>query len=170
MPYLGPGVAANPSLTPISTLVFTPTPSVQASCRFVNTGTSTVYIGTSTAVTPGNGFPLPPGNRPLELQNVNVSLYACSSITSTAAPGTVSTATVAGVTGLTVATVNPGAAAYVKYGNGSAVEYVQVNGAITGSGPWTVPVTATILDHGANSTAATVTFAASPLTVQAGVV
>lgn len=170
MPNLGPGVPANTSVAPIATLVFTPTPGVQASVRFWNPGTSTVYLGSSIAVSPAAGFPVLPGNRPVELQNVNVPLYACSGYSTLAAPGTVATATVAGVTSLTISTVNPGAGAYIKYGNGNSVEIVQVNGAITGAGPWTVPTTTTIMDHGANSTAATITATPGPLYVSAGVV
>jgi hypothetical protein len=168
VPTLPPGAPNNVSVTPIGLLVFTPTPGVQASIRVWNPGSSVVYIG-GPSVTPVTGFPILPGNRPINIQNVGVPIYACSGVSSFAGSGNVVAATVAGVTSLTVATVQPAAGSYIKYGNGNSIEYVQVNGAITGAGPWTVPTTATQLDHGANSTAATATATPGPLSIQAGV-
>ena len=129
-----------------------------------------LYVG-GVNVNPNSGFPILPGNRPVELQNVNVNLYACSGITGLGAPGTVATATAAGVTGLTVATVSPTVGTYLAYGNGVSVEYLTVS-AVVGAGgtPWTVTTSATRLDHAVNSTAATVQgIITGPVTFQAGV-
>lgn len=168
MPNFPPGSPNNVSVTPINALVFTPTPGVQASVRLWNPGTSTVYVGVA-GLTPANGLPILPGNRPIELQNINVPLYACSGVSSLGAPGTVATATAAGVTSLTVATVAPTANTYLKYGNGSSVEYVLVSAVAGAASPWTATTSATLLDHGANSTAATAVAVPGPLSVQAGV-
>src|SRR5215469_15733964 len=142
-----PGSPNNVNVTPINQLVFTPTPNVQASVRLYNPGPSTVYVGVA-GVTPANGLPILPGNRPIELQNINVNLYACSGVSSIGAPGTVSSATSAGVTALTVATVAPTVGTYLRYGNGNSVEYLSVTAVAGASTPWTATTSATQLDHG----------------------
>lgn len=170
MVNLPPGSPVVATPVPVAALVFTPTPGVQASIRIANSGPGTVYVGGAN-VQPSNGFPILPGNRPIELQNVNVNLYACSGISSIGAAGNVAAATAAGVTGLTVATVSPTAGTYLQYGNGTNVEYVSVS-AVVGAGgtPWTVTTSATRFDHAANSTAATVQgVITGPVTFQAGV-
>lgn len=169
MPNFPPGSPVVATPVPVAALVFTPTPTVQASVRISNPGPGTVYVGGAN-VQPNNGFPVLPGNRPIELQNVNVSLYACCGVNGIGAPGTVSSATSAGVTGLTVATVAPTAGTYILYGNGTSVEYLSVS-AVTGSAsPWTATTSATRLDHAANSTVATVlSITTGPVTFQAGV-
>jgi hypothetical protein len=169
MPTLPPGSPVVATPVPVAALVFTPTPAVQASVRIYNPGPGTVYVGGAN-VQPNNGFPVLPGNRPIELQNIGVSLYACCGVNATAALGIVAAATAAGVTALTVPTVAPTAGTYIAYGNGTNVEYLlagTVTGAVT---PWTVQTSATRFDHAANSTAATVTaITTGPVTFQAGV-
>jgi len=111
MPNLGPGVDQSlaPAVTP--TWVFTATPNVQSSVRFYNYGnTSPVYIGGS-AVTQFNGLPLYPGNRPIEFQNMNVTMYVCSGATRGAASGTLGSASTAGTTTVTLAAAVPAALA-----------------------------------------------------------
>lgn len=164
MPNFPPGSPNNVNVTPAASLVFTPTPGVQASVRFWNPGSGTTYVG-GPGVTPGNGLPILPGNRPVELQNVNVSLYACSGITSVGAATTVSGAVAAGATTFTVASaVTVGA--WLRIGNGTGVEYVQVS-----AGTGTVTTSSALLyDHAASATVATVTASPGPLSVQAGVV
>jgi hypothetical protein len=168
---LGPGVPANTSVTPIPTLVFTPTPSVPATCRFYNSGSSVVYIGGAN-VSPVNGFPILPGNRPVELQNVNVNLYACSGVAqvNTSGHATLSALNAAGSTTFTVATAAPTASTYVQLGSGTSLEYLFVS-SFTGSGtPWTVTTsTASLYDHISGSTMATVVATPNPLNVSAGV-
>jgi hypothetical protein len=171
MPNFPPGTPNNVSVTPIPLLVFTPTPSVQASCRFYNPGPGVAYVG-GPNVSPVNGLPILPGNRPIELQNVNVSLYACSGVNSVSASGTLSAATGLGTTSLTIATVAPTVNTYLRVGNGTGVEYVFVT-AVTGSAtPWTATTsTATLYDHASGATVSTVTNTSSgPLSIQAGVV
>lgn len=172
MPYLGPGVPANASVTPIPTLVFTPTPNAAATCRLSNPGSATVYVGGAN-VSPVNGFPIPPGNRPVELNNVGVSLYACSAVASVNSSGhaTLSALNAAGSTLFTVATAAPTAGTYVQLGSGTSLEYLFVS-SFTGAGtPWTVTTsTASLYDHISGSTMATVVAVPGPLNVSAGVV
>lgn len=169
MPTLPPGSPVVATPTPVAALVFTPTPTVQASVRIANPGPGTVYVGGAN-VQPNNGFPILPGNRPIELQNINVSLYACCGVNAVGAPGTVATATAAGTTSLTVATVSPTVGTYMLYGNGTSVEYVSVTAVSGASTPWTATTSATRFDHAANSTAATVlAITTGPVTFQAGV-
>ncbi len=171
MPNLGPGVPANTSVTPVATLVFTPTPGVAASCRISNPGPGIVYLG-GPNVSPGNGFPVLPGNRPIQLQNVGVPLYACSGVGAIGAAGTTAAVNAAGSTLFTVATVSPTVGTYMKLGSGSSVEYVLVSGTVgLGGSPWTVTTSASVYDHVSGSTAATVLTAyPGPLLVSAGVV
>ena len=171
MPNLGPGVPNNVSATPVPLLVFTPTPSVPATCRFYNPGSATIYIGGAN-VSPFNGLPILPGNRPLELQNVNVNLYACSGVNSIGATGTLTGAAPAGVTLLTVATAGVTAGTYIRVGSGTGMEYLFVSSVTGASTPWSATTsTATLYDHAASVTVATnVVAAAGPLSVSAGVV
>src|SRR5690349_19862687 len=106
MPTLPPGSPVVATPVPVAALVFTPPPSVPATVRISNPGPGVVFVGGAN-VQPNNGMPIYPGNRPITLQNMNVSLYACSGVNGIGAPGTVATATAAGVTSLTVATVAP---------------------------------------------------------------
>ncbi len=111
MPNFGPGVdqSVAPAVTP--TWVFTPTPGEQSSVRFYNTGTSApVYIGGS-AVTQFNGLPLYPGNRPVQIANMNVTMYVCSGASRGAAGGTLGSASTAGTTTVTLAAAVPAALA-----------------------------------------------------------
>ncbi len=171
MPYLGPGVPANTSVTPLPALVFTPTPGAAATCRIANPGSSVIYIG-GPNVSPVNGIPVLPGNRPIELQNVNVSLYACSGVgAANAGNATLSGRNDAGSTLFTVATAAPTAGTYVRVGSITGVEYLYVS-SFTGAGtPWTVTTsTASVYDHATGSTVATVNAVPGPLLVTAGVV
>lgn len=171
MPNLGPGVPNNVSVTPIPLLVFTPTPSVPASCRFYNPGPGVAYIGGAN-VSPVNGLPILPGNRPLELQNVNVNLYACGGVNSVASTGTLSAANAAGSTSWTVATAAPTVGTYIRVGNLPGVEYLFVTAVTGASTPWTATTsTGSLYDHASGATVATVTsLAVGPLSVTAGVV
>lgn len=169
MPNLGSGVPNNVSVTPVPLQVFTPTPSVQASCRFYNPGPSVVYIGGSN-VSPSTGLPVLPGNRPVELQNVNVNLYACSGTSSQVATTTISGASAAGTTGFTVAAslASMIVGAFVQVGNGTSAEWLQVV-TVSASG-LTITTTKTLYDHATGNTIATVAATPGPLSVTAGVI
>jgi hypothetical protein len=168
VPNFPPGSPNNVSVTPVALLVFTPTPGVQASARFWNPGPATVYVGAGSNVNAANGFPIPPGNRPVELQNVNVPLYAASGGNVAATSTLTAAALAAGVTTFTLstATLNATGPGYLKIGNGSAVEYVSYS-TITSSSVATV--TATQYAHGVSETVSTISAVPGPLSVQAGV-
>jgi hypothetical protein len=171
MPNLGAGVAANTYVTPIPTQIFVPTPSGTATCRISNPGPATIYIGSS-QVSSVNGFPVPPGNKPVELNNVGVNLYACSGAGVVNSGGaTLSALNGAGATLFTVATHAPTASTYVQLGSGTSLEYLYVS-SFTGAGtPWTVTTsTASLYDHISGSTMATLTVTGNAIYVQAGVV
>jgi hypothetical protein len=121
MTNLGPGVQAdyNPTVTP--QWVFTPTPGTQASVRLFNEGNvNPVYVG-GPGVTQYTGLPILPGNRPIELQNINQQLYAVSGVTAPIVRGTVgASAATAGTTALTLTAAVPAglaAGTYVLIGN-----------------------------------------------------
>lgn len=170
MVNLPPGSPNNVNVTPIPLQVFTPTPNVQASCRFYNPGPGVVYVGGAN-VSPSNGIPILPGNRPVELQNVNVNLYACSGFSSVNAGGGITSAVnAAGSTLFTVTTHAPTANTYIQLGNGTSLEYLFVS-SFTGAGtPWTVTTsTGSLYDHVASSTLSTINAVPGPLSIQAGV-
>lgn len=172
MPNLGPGVPNNVNVTPIPTQVFTPVTGVASTCRFYNPGPGVAYVGGAN-VSPVNGIPILPGNRPIELQNVNVNLYACSgvSLVNTSGNATLSALNAAGSTTFTVATNAPTASTYVRLGSGTSLEYLYVS-SFTGAGtPWTATTsTASLYDHISGSTMATCTATPLTLVVTAGVV
>ena len=172
MPYFGPGIPVNVTATPIPTQVFTPTPGVAATCRITNSGNGVAYVGGAN-VSPVNGIPILPNNRPVELQNVNANLYVCCGVGGVnAGNATLSAANNAGSTLFTVATAAPTAGTYVRLGNGTGIEYLLVS-SFTGAGtPWTVTTsTASLYDHASGSTMATVfNTLGTPVIVAAGVV
>lgn len=107
MPNLGPGVdqVVNPAVTP--TWIFTPTKGLPNTVRLFNTGTNAVYVGPSGVDIPA-GLAILPGNRPIELQNVQQTLYAVSGVVGGAAAGTMtSSAATAGSTALTLTAAVP---------------------------------------------------------------
>jgi hypothetical protein len=107
MPNLGPGVdqVVNPAVTP--TWIFTPPSNVTATVRLFNTGRYPVYVGPSGMDQPG-GMQIMPGNRPVQLQNVNQTLYAISGVVSTGQAATAaSSAVTAGTTAITLTATVP---------------------------------------------------------------
>lgn len=107
MPNFPPGTpgSVNPAVTP--TWVFTPTPNVSATVRLYNTGRYPVYVGGS-QVTQNNGFAIPPGSRPVEMQSVTQTLYAVSPVFAGSAAGTMtSTAVTVGTTAITLTAAVP---------------------------------------------------------------
>jgi hypothetical protein len=169
MPNLGPGNDQHVNPNPIPTWVFTPTPNAPSSVRFYNEGSNVVYVG-QLNVTPYNGLPIPPGNRPVEFQNANITLYACSNVT----PGTVSNtltavALAAGATSFTVgSTTGMAAGTTLILGNtGKGQEVVTVAG--TTATAVTVS-TGLLYDHAASVTVSTAVVLPGQLRVTAGVV
>jgi hypothetical protein len=109
-PNLPPGTpnTVNPAVTP--TWAFTPpSASVTATVRLYNTGRTPVYVGGS-QVTQNNGLLIPPGSRPVEMQNVTQTLYALSPVVagSAVAAGTMSASAVTvGTTAITLTATVP---------------------------------------------------------------
>jgi hypothetical protein len=77
MPYLGAGVDNHVNLTFTPTVIFVPTPGQSATARIYNEGRTLVYIG-GAEVGQGNGLPLPPGSKPIEIINPVSNIYAVS--------------------------------------------------------------------------------------------
>lgn len=77
MPNLGPGVDNHVNLTFTPTVIFVPTPGQSAVARIYNEGRTLVYIG-GAEVAQGNGLPLPPGSKPIEIMNPVTNIYAVS--------------------------------------------------------------------------------------------
>ena len=111
MPNFPPGTpnSVNPAVTP--TWAFTPPANVTATISVYNTGRTPVYVGGS-QVTQNNGLLVPPGSKPVELQNVTQTVYALSPVVVGAAAGTMSsTALTVGTTAITLTTTVPTALA-----------------------------------------------------------
>ena len=108
---LPPGTpnVVNPAVTP--TWAFTPPPNVPATIRITNNGRTPVYVGGS-QVTQNNGILVPPGSRPIELQNFTQTLYALSPVASPVVAATMSSSAVTvGTTAITLTTTVPTALA-----------------------------------------------------------
>lgn len=104
----GTGQSVVPAVTP--TWAFTPpSAAVTATLRLYNTGRVPVYAGGS-QVTQNSGLLIPPGSRPVEMQNVTQTVYVLSSVVpgSAVAAGTMaSTALTVGTTAITLTTTVP---------------------------------------------------------------
>lgn len=167
MPYFGPGVPNITNVGATPTLVFTPTPGEQASVRLINMGTSVVYVGTNP--TPSTGFPILPGNRPVQLQNVTANLSACSSFTKGAIAGTATAAALTAgstslVTGAAPSSLPAGTTFIIGTGTGAealVVASTAANSTVTFSTP-------TLFDHGASAVLNLAVFNSVTLSVQAG--
>jgi hypothetical protein len=133
MPNLGAGVDQHVNVTATPTWVFSPNPSAaSSSLRLYNEGSQPVYVGGAN-VTPLNGLLIPPGSRPLELQNVNSTVYTCSNAvagasTQAATLGTGTGIATVGTTKLTVTTMSAAfsAGAILQLGTSTNIEYVVV--------------------------------------------
>ena len=174
MPYFGAGVDQQVSVPANITWIFTPTPSVpSASIRLYNQSQSAnVYVGKNP--TPATGMPIPPGNRPIEIQNMNVTLYASTDYTKGAVQFTLSAAAVtAGTSTLTGAAAVPtslasGATFVLGSGVSSGQEICVV--ASTAANSTITLVNATLFDHTASTQLFAATWTTVPLRVTAGVV
>ena len=114
MPNLGAGVDQHVNTAAVPTWVYNAPAYVagsnfQATLRLYNEGTNTIFVGGAN-VTPFNGFPIPPGSKPVEIQNVTGTVYTCSnsfvtgSATAAATLGTGTGIATVGTTKLTVTT------------------------------------------------------------------
>jgi hypothetical protein len=166
MPNLGPGVPLNynPAVTP--TQVYTPTPNAAATCRIINNGGSTVWVGGAN-VSKFNGLPLAPGNRPIELQNCPTAVYAAADVSASGAAAVTNAALAAGVTTFTVTTTGLAAGPAIL-GNAGAQEVINI--ASVASSTVLTLSNATLQDHVTAATVATAVARVSNVTVFAGVV
>jgi hypothetical protein len=163
----------NPAVTP--TWVFTPTPNTPATIRFSNNSTKPVYVGAS-GVTPWNGLLVPPGSRPVEMQNVTQTVYAISGLSSISAGAgtmTASAVTAASTQVTLTAAVPAGLAAGVTFvlgntANTTGAEVLVVNSTTASSVvTFTTPC---VLDHAGGSILYPATAAIGQVTATAGVV
>lgn len=167
MPYFGPGIAVSTVSTVTPTVVFTPTPNAAATVRIANNGSYTAYFG-GPNVSPFNGFPLPPGCRPIELQNCPFTVYTCANAFGTGATKVVNAnALPAGTTSFTVTTSGL-AAGPLLLGNVGSQEVVNI--ASVASSTVITLSNATLYDHVASATVQTAVLQPVSITVQAGVV
>lgn len=174
MPYLGPGVGQTIQPTALPTWVFTPTPGQAATVRITNNSANIVYLGGSN-VSQYNGLPLPPGNRPVELQNCPFTVYTAAAAFPSGNNTTISGSQVQGVSAFTAAAgTGLYAGGTLQVGNGTNLEYVVVStivnlGGTTGTSTVTT-TTPFLYDHAASSTVSTVTVRPGNVTVSAGIV
>jgi hypothetical protein len=134
MPNLGAGVDQHVNTTAAPTWVYNAPAYVAGSnytptLRLYNEGTNVLFVG-GVNVTPSNGLALPPGSKPLEIQNVYGTVYTCGNSvvggnTAAATLGTGVPAT-AGSTTLKLNAMNanftPGSTLIV--GSGTNLDYV----------------------------------------------
>ena len=168
MPNFPPGTPNNTNVPANPTWIFTPTPGAQASVRFYNPGSSVVYVGVNP--TPSTGIPVLPGNRPIELQNINVNLSACSSFSKGTIAGTMTASAItAGSTSLVTAAAPSSLPAGTTFvvGNGTGAEALVV--ASTAANSTVTFTSACLFDHVASSVLNIATFTSAPISVQAGV-
>ena len=172
MPNLPPGTdqSVNPAVTP--TWVFSPLSNKVSTLQLTNTGPFTVWAGGAN-VSQFNGFPVPPGSKPLVLQNVGSTVYTCSNVSLTATGYTLAASALpAGSSAFTVsASVSTLAAgSVVVLGAGGSQEVVSVSA--TGGATTTTftLATATLYDHVASSPATLATAQYGQVRVTPGVV
>lgn len=160
----------NPAVTP--TWVFSATTGVTNTLRLFNEGQHVVFVGGAN-VSPFNGLPVAPGNRPLELQNIGQAVYACSGVMATATGATLaSSALPAGSTAFTVSgsisSIAAGSAVLLGAGGSQeVVSVVSTGGATTTT--FTIS-TATVYDHAASSPVTVATAMPGQLRVTAGAI
>jgi hypothetical protein len=154
--------------------VFTPNTSATCTVRLQNTGRYPVYVGGS-QVTQNNGLLIPPGSRPVEMQNVTQTLYALSpvSVGSAVIAATMSTSSVTvGTTAITLTAAVPAAlAAGTTIIVGSTIGTgweAQVVNSTTASSQITF-ANGLVQDHAASGVIYTVTAQQAQVSVIAGV-
>ena len=143
--------------------------------RISNTGRYPVYVGGS-QVTQNNGIQVPPGSRPILMQNVTQTMYALSPVvpSSAVAAGTMSaSATTVGTTAITLTAVVPatlaaGTTIIVGSTVGTGWE-AQVVNSTTASSQITF-ANPLVQDHAASGVIYTVSYLQGQVGVAAGVV
>lgn len=170
MPFLGAGVDQHVNVsTPTATWIFTPNTAATTAVRLFNEGRNTVFVGQST-VTPANGMPIPAGSRPVELQNVTQTLYACCAYAAGTTNTTLSSALTAGTTVVTVAAQGnfPVGTSFVVGNIATAQDFLTSGSSVSSA---TIGTTsAALYDHLSGETVTTITLAPGQLRVTAGVV
>ena len=168
---LPPGTpqSVNPAVTP--TWIFTPNTSAVNVIRVSNTGPAPVYVG-GLGCCQANGFPVPPGSRPLELQNVTATLYASSAISVGSSVSTLNAAYTAGTTSIvTASSVTTAAGSVLVVGStvNTGWEPVVVS-AISASGTTVTTSAGLLMDHGSGQIVYAATARPGQIQVAAGVV
>ena len=161
--------SVNPAVTP--TWIFTANTSAANVIRVTNTGPVPVYVGGLGCVQ-ANGFPVPPGSRPLELQNVSATLYASSGVTGLSSVSTLNAAYTAGTTSIVTAdSVATSAGSVLVVGStvNTGWEPVVVS-AISASGTTVTTSAGLLMDHGSGQVVYSATAVPGRISVAAGVV
>jgi hypothetical protein len=173
MAYYGPGVDQTLNPTPVPQQVFTPVAGLANTLRLYNQGSSPVFIGGAN-VSPFNGLPVYPGNRPVEFSNMGSTIYTCSNVQAvTVASGTITSASTAGQNSFVAAASVPTSGFSVGQtfviGKAGSQEVLTVN---TVSASFTTIGTTTnaVYAHEATAPLFTVTVFPSQLRVTAGIV
>lgn len=171
MPNLGPGVDQHVNTAPVPTWVFSPTPNAPSTVRLYNEGSQILYVG-GVNVSPFNGLPIAPGNKPLEMQNALGTIYTCSNAVAGAVGGTVTSASTAGqtqfVTAASVATSGFSPGATFILGSAGSQEVLVVN-TVSVSFTTIGTTTGALYDHKASSPVYPATSTIGQLRVTAGV-
>ena len=161
--------SVNPAVTP--TWIFTPNTSAANTIRVTNTGQFAVYVG-GLGCCQANGFPVPPGSRPLELQNVTATLYASSRVSVGSSVSTTNAAYTAGTTTIVTAdSVATSAGSVLVVGStvNTGWEPVVVS-AISASGTTVTTSAGLLMDHGSGQPVYAATAQLGQISVAAGVV
>jgi hypothetical protein len=175
MPNLGAGVDQHVNTTAVPTWVYQAPAYVagsnfQTTLRLYNEGTQTVFVG-GPNVSPLTGFPIPPGSKPVEIQNVSGTIYSCSNsaVGANTAAGTLSAAMAAGASSVPVSAsfstvITIGSTIYLNdAGNGGEYLVVSATAATT-----ITTSTPALYDHASGSKATLATTTIGQLRVTAG--
>lgn len=165
----GTGQSVVPAVTP--TWIFTPNTSATNTIRVWNTGQYPVFVGGLGCSQP-NGFPVPPGSRPLELQNVTATLYATSNVTVGASVSTLNAGYTAGTTSIvTGSSVTTSAGSVLVVGStvNTGWEAVVVN-TVSASGTTVGTSAGLLMDHASGQVVYAATAQIGRIQVSAGIV
>jgi hypothetical protein len=165
----GTGQSVVPAVTP--TWIFTPNTSATNTIRVTNIGQYPVYVG-GLGCGQANGFPLPPGSRPLELQNVTATLYAASYVSVGSSVSTLNAGYTAGASTVVTATsVTTSAGSVLVVGStvNTGWESVVV-GTVSSSGTTIGTSAPLLMDHASGQVVYSATAQIGQIRVSAGVV
>jgi hypothetical protein len=152
------------AVTPIPTLIYSPSPSGIPHVVVTNTGLYPIYIG-SASVSPGSGMYLAPRGQ-VTLPNAPVALYAVSAYTVTAT-ATTTTSNVTAGTGTVAVTSGTSLTngSYILLAAGTAIEAVQIS---SGGTTTTLTTTKPLYDHLSGVAVTLITGQAGSVSVSAG--